>query len=143
MEQAITISSKTTEQELKHSEYATTREIILDIFWSEIFPELQKTWNSLYDDQFDHSTVIKSKLSEHWEDILSKMQTDYGVSAISTATFLLPLKIVNVDTSARTLTLHTPNGRGFAQVLQKKYKQLLQSSIRDVINFPCEILFTF
>lgn len=82
------------------------------------------------------------KITQSWDDIMLKMQEDYGISNIALRTFLLPLKVTNVDESANTVTIFVPDGQGILSIVKKKYTDLLQVAIEEVTGFRCTVLFT-
>lgn len=86
--------------------------------------------------------VMLRKITQSWDDIMLKLQEDYDVSDIALKTFILPLKVTDVNESENTVTIFVPDGQGILSIVKKKYTDLLQVCIEEVTGFRCSVSFT-
>ena len=84
----------------------------------------------------------KQMLEDRWEDILNYMKENYNISDVSFRTWLLPLKIYDLEDNILTLivddTVVHPNSLVF---IRNKYGFWIKTATEEVINEKFEVEF--
>jgi len=78
-------------------------------------------------------------IKEKWSDILELLRDEYGISDVSFNTWLLPLKVVDVDNDI--ITIVVPEESIGLQYIKKKYSLPLKVCIEEITNQSFELEF--
>ena len=78
------------------------------------------------------------QLKEQWDDILLHLKEEHEIMDVSYKTWLLPLKIHDVE--GNTVRILAPDAN-FITYIRKKYGFILQVTIEEVTGFACTVEF--
>lgn len=80
-------------------------------------------------------------LKEKWDLIKEKLKTDYEISSVAFDTWIEPLEIYNVNGDQVIILVTNWNKRFILDILNKRYSDLIQISIEEVIGLRCKVVF--
>lgn len=80
------------------------------------------------------------KLHEQWDEILLYMKEEHEIMDISFKTWLLPLKVHDVDKTSNTATIVVPDSNMIGYI-RKKYGLPLEVSIAEKLGVECKLNF--
>jgi chromosomal replication initiator protein len=86
--------------------------------------------------------IMKNIIETKWDEILTYLVTEYGITDVSYNTWLKPLKVYDVKDHVITVLINDERiGPPSLNVIRNKYELLLKVSIEEIINVAYEINF--
>lgn len=80
-------------------------------------------------------------LKENWDLIKEKMKNDYDISSVAFNTWIQPLEIYNLNKDQVIILVTNWNKRFMIDYLTKRYSDLIQITIEEVLHFHCTVTF--
>ena len=80
-------------------------------------------------------------LKNNWDLIKEKMKTDYDISSVAFNTWIQPLEIYNVSKDQVIILVTNWNKRFMIDYLTKRYSDLIQITIEEVLHARCRVTF--
>ena len=77
-------------------------------------------------------------IQERWEEILSSLKEDYGLSDVSYVTWLKPLRVIDILENEHKVVVNVPLGEQGIEYISKKYTIALRVKIEEFSGFHCE-----
>ncbi len=85
---------------------------------------------------------MKNLIETKWDDILTYLVREYGITDVSYNTWLRPLKVYDVRDHLITVLINDERiGPPSINVIRNKYELLLKVSIEEIVNEPYELKF--
>lgn len=76
--------------------------------------------------------LVMNVIQEKWDDILNIVKTEHELSDVSFKTWLMPLKIHDINEDKKTVTLIVPSEQVGLNYISKKYTLPLQVAIGEI-----------
>ena len=85
----------------------------------------------------------KQVLEEHWNQILDQTRIDYNITTVSYNTWLLPLRIYDIEDNILTIVAESPINSNSLSFIQNKYGQFIRASIAEMLGSDYEFELRF
>lgn len=85
----------------------------------------------------------KQVLEEHWQKILDRTRIDYNISNVSYNTWILPLKVYDIEDNILTIVAEKSINTHSLTFIQSKYGQFLRASIVEELGSEYEFELKF
>lgn len=85
--------------------------------------------------------TFKNQIIEKWEEIISFMKNEYGITPVSYNTWIKNLQVVDASDNTVTISIEERLGNIGIEHVEKRYKVYLQTSIAEITGKEVEIKF--
>ena len=85
----------------------------------------------------------KQVLEDHWKQILDQTRIDYNITTVSYNTWLVPLRIYDIEDNILTIVAEEPINSNSLSFIQNKYGQFIRASIVEMLGSEYEFELRF